>query len=145
MIIAVNNAPEQGIQVKGVFFTQEGGIVSTNNYWQSCRAFFFTFYTEPPAPENIEAERLNGTHMNVSWTSIPLTVSNGFITTYTIIYEKLENKKRQTLSLIVPGKDSSVVIGGLDPASAYTILVGATTSSGPGEFSDKSTAQSEYS
>ena len=87
----------------------------------------------PPSPTNITTQRLNGTHMNISWRPIPLTESRGFIQSYTITYQRVsQTVKRQVLSISVLGSESSVVIGGLDPASAYSVSVGATTSAGPG-------------
>ena len=88
----------------------------------------------PPSPMNVSTQRLNGTHMSISWSPIPLTQSRGFITNYTCTYQRVSRvSKRQTLSVSVPSSASSIVIGGLDPASAYTVSVGATTAAGPGQ------------
>ena len=95
-------------------------------------------FSAPPSPTDVSTQRLNGTHMNISWSSIPLTQSRGFIRNYTITYQRVSRTaKRQTQSVSVPSSESSVVIGGLDPASAYTVSVGATTAAGPGEVQNE--------
>ena len=100
---------------------------------------FLPTTTVPPSPTNITTQRLNGTHMNISWSPVPLTESRGFIQSYTVTYQRVSRTvKQQVLSVSIPGSESSVVIGGLDPASAYSVSVGATTSAGPGESSPPS-------
>ena len=95
---------------------------------------FLPITTVPPSPTDVSSQRLNGTHMNISWSPIPLTQSRGFIQNYTITYQRVSRtSKRQVQSISVPGGESNVVIGGLDPASTYSVSVGATTSAGPGE------------
>ena len=86
----------------------------------------------PPVPTNISVLRLNGTHMNISWSLIPITETRGFIQSYFILYEQNDNRKREISS--VPATDSSVVIGGLDPGKAYRVSISASTNAGQGEF-----------
>ena len=88
----------------------------------------------PPAPTNISVLRLNGTHMNISWSLIPITKARGFIQSYFILYQQIDNRKRKTLSVSVPATDSSVVIGGLDPGKSYSVLMSASTNAGQGAF-----------
>ena len=86
----------------------------------------------PPVPTNISVLRLNGTHMNISWSHIPITETRGFIQSYFILYEQNDNRKREILSVLAT--DSSVVIGKLDPGKAYSVSISASTNAGQGEF-----------
>ena len=95
---------------------------------------FATPFSVPPTPTNISALRLNGTHMNISWSLIPITTARGFIQSYLILYQQIDNKKRQTFSVSVPATDNSVVIGGLDPGKSYSVLISAYTNAGLGAF-----------
>ena len=90
--------------------------------------------SEPPIPTNISVLRLNGTHMNISWSLIPITEARGFIKSYFILYQEIANRKRQISSVSVPATDSSVVIGGLDPGKSYSVSISGSTNAGQGEF-----------
>ena len=90
---------------------------------------------------DVSPQRLNGTHMNISWSPIPLTQSRGFITNYTCTYQRVRSGIQETGTVCectTVSSASSVVIGGLDPASAYTVSVGATTAAGAGVTSPPS-------
>ena len=95
-------------------------------------------YTEegtPPMVMGVEVERLNGTAMNVSWTPLNKAQARGFIQRYIITYRvSTEGRvKRQTDSVEVPADQSSVVVGGLDPALEYGVQVGAQSQGGTSE------------
>ena len=84
------------------------------------------------------ATRLNGTHMNVSWDRIPITQSNGFITSYTIAYTRVvTDTKRQSGSVTVSADLNSAVVGGLDSSAEYSISVSGATAGGIGEASSQ--------
>ena len=72
--------------------------------------------------------------MNVSWSLIPITEARGFIQSYLILYQEIDNRKRQISSVSVPATDSSVVIGGLDPVRSYSVSISASTDAGQGTF-----------
>ncbi|XP_019853876.1 PREDICTED: hemicentin-1-like [Amphimedon queenslandica] len=110
---AINGASENGLNSQLTFFTAEG---------------------TPPAPKNITANRLNGTHMLISWEQISITEARGFIKFYRIILQVLSTsrRRRQTLTYEVPANTSSAVLGDLNPSLSYTVLVDATTNAGPG-------------
>ena len=95
------------------------------------------YISVPPTPANISVLRLNGTHMNISWSLIPITKARGFIQSYFILYRQIDNRKRQTFSVSVPATDSSVVIGGLDPGKSYSVLISASTNAGQGAFTSE--------
>ena len=95
-------------------------------------------YTEegvPPVVMGVGAVRLNGTAMNVSWTPLNKAQARGFIQRYIITYRvSTEGRvKRQTDSVEVPADQSSVVVGGLDPALQYGVQVGAQSQRGTSE------------
>ncbi len=98
-------------------------------------------YTEegvPPVVTGVTTDRLNGTAMNVSWTPPNKAQSNGFIQNYTVTYSTVmesTNRRRQgsRRMVTVPSDRSDVVIGGLDPESAYAVGVTATTTKGTSE------------
>ena len=72
--------------------------------------------------------------MNISWSLIPITKARGFIQSYFILYQQIDNRKRLTFSVTVPATDNSVVISGLDPSKSYSVLISARTNAGLGAF-----------
>ena len=89
----------------------------------------------PPAPENVRAYRLSNTSMFVSWDTIPLTVSRGFVQNYTVTYQS-HDKQLHLDKVTVLGNQNNVLIAGLIPMRQYVVLVAATTSAGPGDASN---------
>ena len=67
---------------------------------------------------------------------IPITESRGHIRQYTITYSPVNNRRRQSGSVSVPGDKHSVVIGGLSPRSSYSVSVAAATGGGMGNISE---------
>ena len=94
------------------------------------------FFTVPPSPSNVDSTRLNGTHIQVTWERIPLTLSRGFIQTYIISYEKQNRRKRQVMTMTVSADVNSAIISGLDPTALYEVSVAATTAISTGNFSE---------
>ena len=90
----------------------------------------------PPSPDVITVDRLNGTHMLVSWRLIPLLRARGFITSYIIRYQAVIAHTRQGQHKTVPGNCSSATIGGLDQNSQYSVTVSGRTVAGGGDFSN---------
>ena len=90
----------------------------------------YTEEGEPPVVTGVEVERLNGTAMNVSWTPLNKAQARGFIS-FTVTYTVSTGRRarRQSSSVRVSGDQSSVVIGGLDPALEYDVTI-ATESGG---------------
>ena len=91
----------------------------------------------PASPTGVSVLRLNGTHMNVSWNRVPLSVARGFIVSYTVLYSKVTTgrKRRQVKFVTVPGSETSVVIGDLNPSISYQVFVSAANSAGFGQSS----------
>lgn len=91
-------------------------------------AMFYTVEGVLPPPENISVSRLNGTHMIVSWTYV--TDNRGFVETYQVMYG-------EGLFKAVSNSINTIVIGGLDPGTVYTVRIAVINSEGIiGEWSD---------
>ena len=127
-VVATNGASEDGIPAKLIFFTKE-----SSKYIIKIPLIHCVSHLAPPAPNNVSATRLNGTHINVTWEPIPLSQAQGIIQSYNIILQVTNNrKKRQVIRHQIPANRSSAIIGGLNPALSYSVLVGATTKEGLG-------------
>jgi len=87
-------------------------------------------------PRNVMTNRLNATHMLISWDLPTLVESRGFIVsitiTYTPIMEPARRRKRQVVTIEVSGNSTSVVIGGLNPDLQYSVTVSVSTVGGTG-------------
>ena len=94
------------------------------------------------APADVNTERLNGTHMTVTWTVLTLEQARGFITGYTVSYEPASNtggrRKRDSEETSV--SEPPAPIGGLSPNLAYSVTVRANTAAGAGVSSEPITA-----
>ena len=89
----------------------------------------------PPAPENVRAYRLSNTSMFVSWDTILLTVSRGFVQNYTVTYQS-HDKQLPLDEVTVVGTQNNVLIANLIPMQQYVVSVAATTSAGRGDASN---------
>ena len=94
------------------------------------------FIAPTVAPKNVQTTRLNDTHMNISWELSTLEEARGFIDTITITFTptsvRLQCKKRQVVTVEVPGNSTPKVIVGLDPELPYSVTVSTSTSEGGG-------------
>ena len=125
----MNDVGQEGQSNTTVFFTREGSKYDSFHIFINRYPFAIPI-SEPPIPTNISVLRLNGTHMNVSWSLIPITEARGFIQSYLTLFQEIVNRKRQISSVLVPATDSSVVIGGLDPDKSYSVSISASTNAG---------------
>ena len=80
-------------------------------------------------------ERVNGTHIRVTWEKLSLADARGDVLSYSILYTPVTIQREDNL-VVVPGNQSSVLIGGLDPQQTYRVEVWATTAAGNGMRSD---------
>ena len=85
--------------------------------------------TAPKAP-TVTVERVNGTHIRVTWELRPAD-AGGDVLSYSILYIPV-TIQRENNPVVVPGNQTSVLIGGLDPQQTYTVQVWATTAAGDG-------------
>ena len=78
-------------------------------------------HTEPSQGlQNVTANRLNATAMNVSWIPLTLVQARGFFRTR-INYQPQGNRKRQSGTVDVDGRQGSVIINGLTSGVAYDV------------------------
>ena len=89
----------------------------------------------PPAPKNVKAYRLSSTSMLVSWDTIPLTVSRGFVQNYTVTYRSHTDTQLHN-EVTVVGTQNNVLIANLIPMQQYVVSVAATTPAGHGNTSN---------
>lgn len=71
-------------------------------------AFIFLSPVPSAAPSNVNGDRIDGTRMRVSWAPLTLELARGFITHYTVFYQSTLMEV-----VMVPGNETTVVIGGL--------------------------------
>ena len=100
--------------------------------------------TEPPAPSGLSGDRISDT-MSVVWQPLSLVEARGHIRYRVMVTPTTASKrKRQTTPGVrictlmspceVPANESSVLVGGLDPDTSYSVTVDAINSedeSGP--------------
>ena len=114
-------------------------------YCKLAKQCYPVFCTAPNiAPMNIAPQRINGSHMRVTWTPLTLAQARGFITRYSIQAiptGSLYAKKNQT----VPGTHSTVIISDLDPQLDYCVRVWASTKAGVGRISAQACVSGEIS
>ena len=97
------------------------------------------------APSDIRINRLNGSHMAISWDLVSLEEARGFVINHVIDYDaQTDNSRRKRASLRVNVSDgASAVIGGLDVAVEYSVTVSAETVAGVGVTSEPVIATSK--
>ena len=89
----------------------------------------------------MSVERVNATHMTVSWTAPSPVEARGHIIHYAVYYWPASSGE-QVVNITVPHNTTSVEIGGLLPGETYTVQVSASTSVGEGSKSEEMTASS---
>ena len=86
-------------------------------------------------------ERVNATHMIVSWTALSLVEARGHIIYYTVNYWPASNSE-DIKSINVPHNISRVEISHLLSGETYIVQVSANTSVGKGESAEISSVYS---
>ena len=99
----------------------------------------------PRAPEDVTVERLNETHMMVSWSALTPEEARGYLISYTVHYWPVSNTEL-VVTITTPPDTTRKVIGGLVSGEEYVVAVSATTGAGNGprssEISTVDTSQS---
>ena len=90
----------------------------------------------PRAPDDVTVERLNETHMMVSWSVLTPEKARGHLISYTIHYWPVSNMEL-VMTITIPPNTTGVVIGGLVPGEEYVVAVSATTGAGNGPMSSE--------
>ena len=97
--------------------------------------------TVPRPPRDLTVERVNATHMIVSWTALSLVEARGHIIYYTVNYWPASNSE-DIKSINVPHNITSVGINDLLSGETYIVQVSANTSAGKGESPEISSVYS---
>ncbi len=126
----------------GIYYTTvlSREAVEGPRFYKYKSSFVLYFLVSVTSPQDIQISRLESdiTMMNVSWRPLSLVEAKGFVD-YIITLQPDNNRKRQTLTAIVPGSQSSTIIQ-IDPVIEYEVSVGTVTTSsgemGPGEDGD---------
>ena len=87
--------------------------------------------TVPRAPRDLTVERVNATHMIVSWTALSLVEARGHIIYYTVNYWPASSSE-DIKSINVSHNITRVEISGLLSGEIYIVQVSASTSVGEG-------------
>ena len=90
----------------------------------------------PRAPEGVTVERLNGTHMMVSWSALTPEKARGHLISYTVHYWPASNTEL-VMTITTPPNTTSVVISSLMSGEEYVVAVSATTGAGNGPWSSE--------
>ena len=97
------------------------------------------------APKNLDGNRLNVTHMNITWIKLSLEEARGVVTGYTVSYDTTDSHQRKEAVLeFAQPEDSYKVIGGLGFTTSYAITVSASTAVGQGISSPPIIVNGEY-
>ncbi len=86
------------------------------------------------APRAIKGDRINGTHMNITWKPLTLIEARGIILSYTVMYTP-NDRTRGVHTVSTNSQANYVIIGDLDPSKGYLVEVWANTSAGVGDSS----------
>ena len=101
----------------------------------------FILIIAPPAPSGISVTRLNDTTIRVSWRPLSLVEARGHIMYRVIVTPTTGSRSRRqatqgervctlSSSCEVPANESSVIVGGLDQDTSYSVTVMAVNSEG---------------
>ena len=93
----------------------------------------------PPAPTNVNVTRINDTTIRVTWQTLSLVEARGHIMYHVMVTPTTgSRRKRQTTQeermctlsspCEVPANESSVIVGGLDRDTTYSVTVMAVNS-----------------
>ena len=92
--------------------------------------------TVPRPPRGLIVERVNATHMIVSWTALSLVEARGHIIYYTVNYWPASYSEL-VIRITVPHTTTGVDINNLLSGETYIVQVSASTSVGEGLASVK--------
>ena len=99
-----------------------------------------------PGPVTIvDVNRVNSSHMIVTWTPLTLEEARGFVSAYTVrATPAMSSRKRQDATVVskeFPANVNSGTLTTLQKGVTYEVTVTASTSKGEGEVSDVMTVE----
>ena len=129
------NGKGSGPNVSKITYAEEDG-----KYYHLMVQLTFLSTTVPRAPRDLSVERVNATHMIVSWTALSLVEARGHIIYYTVNYWPTSNTE-DIKSINVPHNKTRVEISHLY-GEIYRVQVSANTSVGKGRSANASSVYS---
>ena len=101
--------------------------------------FFLLITTAPPSPSGMNVTHINDTTIRVSWRPLSLVESKGHITYHVVVTPTPGSRRRRQATqgervctvgreCEVPANESSVIVGGLDSDTSYSVTVMAVNS-----------------
>ena len=125
--VFATNGRGNGPNVSKITYAEEDG-----KYYHYIYLHYDLLHTTVPRPpKDLTVERVNATHMIVSWTALSLVEARGHIIYYTVNYWPASNSK-DIKSINVPHNITRVEISDLLSGETYTVQVSASTSVGEG-------------
>ena len=109
-----------------------------------------THPTVPDVPAITSINRISATNIKVTWTTLTLEESRGFLTVYSVAYHPSERAKcpevnPETNTIVTTSWEySQLVISDLDPRLQYCIGIAASTVAGTGDFSNTEKVLCKY-
>ena len=108
--------------------------------------------TAPPAPYNVMVAHISDTTIRVSWQPLSLVEALGHITYHVMVTPTTSSRRRRQTTqgermctllspCEVPANESSVIVGGLDRDTSYSVTVYGVNSRG--EAGQRSVTRSE--
>ena len=105
------------------------------------QCFFLPITIAPSAPSGMNVTRINDTTIRTNWRPLSLVEAHGHITYDVRVAPTTGSRRRRqatqgervcTLSspCVVPANESSVIVGGLDRDTSYSVTVNAVNSEG---------------
>ena len=133
--VFATNGRGNGPNVSKITYAKEDG----KYYYLMVQLIFFST-TVPRAPRDLSVERVNATHMIVSWTALSLVEARGHIIYYTVNYWPTSSSE-DIKSINVPHNITRVEISDLSGVT-YVVQVSANTSVGKGKIAEISSVYS---
>ena len=127
--VFATNGRGNGLNVSKITYAKEDG-----KYYHLMVQLTFFSATVPRTPRDLTVERVNATHMIVSWTALSLVEARGHIIYYTVNYWPASYSE-DINSINVPHNITRLEISDLLSGETYTVQVLASTSVGPGNVS----------
>ena len=128
--VFATNGRDNGPNVSKISYAEEDG-----KYYHLMMCFMQILNTTvPQPPRDLSVERVNATHMIVSWTALSLVEARGHIIYYTVNYWPASSSE-DINSINVPHNITRVEISDLLYGETYIVQVSASTSVGEGNVS----------
>ena len=140
MTVFATNGRGSGLNVSKMTYAEQDGRYYHCMLFIQCYCNIFNI-TVPRPPRDLSVERVNATHMIVSWTALSPVEARGHIIYYTVNYwpaSSSEDIKR----INVPHNITRVEISDLLSGETYIVQVSASTSVGKGEIAEISSVYS---